>query len=62
VHLKVAVIDVRTGSWSVFRTEPLQSEVVTTGWSREHLEPDEVKALKEKSYTLAVNSLLTGKP
>ncbi len=62
VHLKVAVVDVRTGAWSVFRTEPLQSEVVTTGWGREHLEPEEVKTLKEKSYTLAVNSLLSGKP
>jgi len=62
VHLKVAVLDVRTGSWSVFRTEPLQTDVVTTGWGREHLETPEVRDLKEKSYTLAINSLLTGKP
>jgi hypothetical protein len=62
VHLKVALVDVRTGDWSLFRTEPVQTEVVTTGWGREHLETPEVRELKEKSYVVAVNSLLTGKP
>lgn len=62
VHLKVALVDVRTGEWSVFRTEPVQTKVVSTGWSREHLETSEVKELKEKSYVVAVNTLLTGKP
>jgi hypothetical protein len=61
VHLKVALVDVRTGDWTVFRTEPLQSEVVSTGWGREHLDTPEVRQLKEKSYLVAVNTLLTGK-
>lgn len=61
VHLKVALVDVRSGAWTVFRTEPLQAQVISTGWGREHLEPSEVKALKQKSYVVAVDSLLTGK-
>ena len=57
VHLKVAVIDVRTGAWSFFRTEPVQAQVITTGWGREHLEIPEVRELQRKSYIVAVNTL-----
>ncbi len=57
VHLKVALIDVRTGAWSFFRTEPVQAQVVTTGWGREHLEIPEVRELQKKSYVVAVNTL-----
>lgn len=59
VHLKMAAIDVRTGAWSIFRTEPVETEVVSTGWERAHLEPTEVRDLKQKSYVVAVNSLMT---
>lgn len=58
VHLKLALIDVRTGAWSLFRTEPVQANVVTTGWGREHLEIPEVKKLQKESYVVAVNSLV----
>jgi hypothetical protein len=58
VHLKLALIDVRTGAWSLFRTEPVQANVVTTGWGREHLEIPEVKKLQKESYVVAVNTLV----
>jgi hypothetical protein len=59
VHLKMAAIDVRSGAWSIFRTEPVERDVVSTGWAREHLETQEVRELKEKSFVVAVNSLVT---
>jgi hypothetical protein len=58
VHLKLALVDVRTGAWSMFRTEPVQAHVVTTGWGREHLEIPEVRDLQKKSYVVAINTLL----
>jgi hypothetical protein len=61
VHLKFALVDVRSGAWTVFRTEPIETEVVSTGWGREHLESTEVRGLKEKSYTVAVNTLMAAK-
>jgi hypothetical protein len=57
VHLKLALVDVRTGAWSFFRTQPVQAQVITTGWAREHLEIPEVRELQQKSYVVAVNTL-----
>jgi hypothetical protein len=57
VHLKVALVDVRTGAWTVFRTEPQEARMVSTGWSREHVQSPEVRRLQQKSYVVAVNSL-----
>jgi hypothetical protein len=59
VHLKLALVDVKSGAWTIFRTEPLQTEAVTTGWSREHLETPEIRDLKHKSYVSAVNALMS---
>lgn len=61
MQLKTAVVDVRTGAWTLSRTEPLEDEAITTGWGREHLESPEVRRLQQKSYTLAVNSLVSAK-
>ena len=57
VHLKIALVDVRTGAWTVFRTEPQETQMVSTGWAREHIRSPEVRRLQQKSYTVAVNSL-----
>lgn len=57
VHLKIALVDVRTGAWTVFRTEPQEAQMVSTGWAREHVRSPEVRRLQQKSYTVAVNSL-----
>jgi hypothetical protein len=57
VHLKIALVDVRSGAWTVFRTEPQETQMVSTGWAREHIRSPEVRRLQQKSYTVAVNSL-----
>jgi hypothetical protein len=57
VFLKIALVDVRTGAWTVFRTEPQEAEMVSTGWAREHVQSPEVRRLQQKSYVVAVNSL-----
>jgi hypothetical protein len=59
--LKVALIDVRSGAWTVFRTEPQEAQMVSTGWAREHVQSPEVRRLQQKSYIVAVNSLANGK-
>lgn len=61
VHLKMALVDVRSGSWTILRTEPMEGELLSTGWGREHLEPERVRELKKKSYEAAVNTLLAAK-
>ena len=61
VHLKIALIDVRTGAWTVFRSEPQEAEMVSTGWAREHVRSPEVRRLQQKSYVVAVNSLTSAK-
>ena len=57
VHLKLALVNVRTGAWTVFRTEPQETQMVSTGWAREHVRSPEVRRLQQKSYVAAVNSL-----
>ena len=58
VYLKVALVDVRTGAWTVFRTEPEETQMVSTSWAREHVQSPEIRRLQQKSYTVAVNSLV----
>jgi hypothetical protein len=57
VHLKIALVDVRSGAWNVFRTESQEAKMVSTGWAREHVQSPEVRRLQQKSYVVAVNSL-----
>jgi hypothetical protein len=57
VYLKCALVEVRTGAWTVFRTEPQETRMVSTGWAREHVQSPEVLRLQQKSYETAVNSL-----
>jgi hypothetical protein len=57
VFLKIALVDVRSGAWTVFRTEPQETKMVSTGWAREHVQSPEVRRLQQKSYVVAVNSL-----
>jgi hypothetical protein len=58
MSLKVAIIDVKTGAWSTFRTEPFSTTAATTGWGRKHVESPEINNLKRKSYAAVVSSLL----
>lgn len=61
VHLKMALVDVRTGEWAVFRSAPIEEEVVSTAWEREHVENSQVKRMKLASYKTAVGSLTGAK-
>jgi hypothetical protein len=51
------LVDVRTGAWTIFRTEPQETRMVSTGWAREHVQSPEIRRLQQKSYVAAVNSL-----
>ena len=59
-HLKMALVDVKSGAWSILRTEPVETEALTTGWSREHIDAPEIRALKARSHEAAVQSRLRG--
>jgi hypothetical protein len=59
VLLKVALVDVRSSAWTVFRTEPQETQMMSTGWGREHVRSPEVRRLQQKSYEVAVNSLMS---
>ena len=61
VFLKIALVDVRSGAWTVFRTEPQETKMVSTGWAREHGHSPEVRRLQQKSYVVAVNSLMNSR-
>jgi len=61
MHLKVALIDVKSGAWTIFRTEPIETALATTGWGRNHVESPEINSLKRKCFVAAVNSMASQK-
>jgi hypothetical protein len=58
MSLKVAVIDVRTGNWSTFTTEPVEHQTITTRYAREHNDKWPMRPIKQKLYRAAVEKLL----
>jgi hypothetical protein len=56
--LKVALIDVRTGQWATFRTEPIEDQTLTTRYAREKSPNWPMRGVKERAYQAAVRKLL----
>ena len=57
INLKVAVVDVATGSWSVFSVQPPESGSVTRRTKREATDQRLVESLNQKAYAEAAESL-----
>jgi len=60
MSLKVAVIDVRTGNWARFRTEPVEGDMVTTRYAREHNMHWPYESFKQRLYASASQKLRSG--
>ncbi len=58
IRLKVAVIDVPTGNWSMFNAQPLEDNRFSVRPRREIKDPQQTESLKQKAYTLAARDLL----
>jgi len=58
IRLKVAVVDVRTGSWSVYSPEPAENSESSAERNREQSDQKQVAVLKEKAYKAAVSDFL----
>ena len=58
LRLKMAVIDVKTGSWNIFSPEAFGDEAISGMISREETDQAQVKLLKEQAYLTAVDNLV----
>jgi hypothetical protein len=58
IRLKVAVIDVPSGNWSVFSAQPLEDDRFSVRPRREIKDQLQVESLKQKAYELAARDLV----
>jgi hypothetical protein len=58
MHLKAALIDVRSGNWATFRTEPIESDALTTRFAREHEQKWPIQNTKQRLYKNSVERIL----
>jgi hypothetical protein len=58
IRLKVAVIDVRTGQWSMFSPEAYVDSALSAAFIRAQADQQQVASLKEKVYKAAVDAFL----
>ena len=58
IRLKLAVIDVRTGNWTMLSPEPFVDSAWSTSHRRESSDQTQVNTLKQKSYEAAVRDLV----
>lgn len=61
IRLKVALVGVRTGNWTVFSPEAFKGGASTTRWTRESRDQKLVEALKAKAYAACVQELASGR-
>jgi hypothetical protein len=60
MHLKVALVDVRSGQWATFRTEPIAEQTLTTRYAREKAPNWPLRGIKEHAYQACVQKLVAG--
>ncbi|HEV8542589.1 MAG TPA: hypothetical protein VGR78_09370 [Verrucomicrobiae bacterium] len=60
MYLKIALIDVRTGQWATFRTEPIEDQTLTTRYAREHEQKWPMQGVKQRLYQASVRQLMDG--
>lgn len=58
IRLKVALLDVRSGNWSVFSPKPFSDARLTTSSRRGAVDQKQVERLKQLAYEAAVAELL----
>jgi hypothetical protein len=58
IRLKAAVIDVRTGRWSIFTPESFEDEALSASFTRRTSDQEQVTLLKEKGYAAAVSEFV----
>ena len=58
IRLKFAVLDVRTGNWSILTPDPFEQKAVSAKLIRESSDQRQVEALKRKAYEAAARDLL----
>jgi hypothetical protein len=58
IRLKVALIDVRTGQWSMFAPEAYVDSALSASLIRAQTDQKQVAALKEKAYKAAVEAFV----
>jgi hypothetical protein len=58
IRLRVAVVDVKTGSWSMFAPEPFEDAALTAGLVRRQSDQEQVALLKDKAYKAAVEAFV----
>ena len=59
IRIKIALLDVPTGSWSVYSSEPLESKSWSVRSRREVADQKQVESIKKKAYELAAQGLVT---
>jgi len=59
IRLKIALIDVRTGDWSVFVPETRTDSTLSAELNRAASDQEQVAALKESAYKSAADQLMT---
>jgi len=58
LRLKVALIDVRTGNWSVFSPKPFEDSSISRSPRREAVDQKQVEQLKSEGYTASAKDLV----
>jgi hypothetical protein len=58
IRLKVAVVDVPSGNWSVLSTQPLEDKRLSVRPRREVKDQQQVESLKQQAYALAARDLI----
>lgn len=58
IRLKVALLDVRSGSWDVFMPKPFSDSEYSSIVSRKHVDQGMVQKLKEKAYSSAASEII----
>jgi hypothetical protein len=58
IRLKVALVDVRSGNWSVFSPKPFADARLSTGPGRGAVDQKQVERLKQLAYEAAVAELV----
>lgn len=59
IRLLIALVDVRTGNWSVFTPAPFEDKSVSTSLNREASDQTQVQKLKQLAYERAVADLVS---
>jgi hypothetical protein len=58
IRIKMALVDVRTGSWTVLSPEPIEAKALSAASRREAVDQMKVEALKAKAYQATVARLM----